>query len=151
MKTQVFKLLVASCLLLLSVAGNTQDAPAVPVNEERDCAQLLAMLEGGASAEDVVRATVATGLSLANATVYAMECGGESHRLAIVVAGIKLASTLAQAQVVADAVMATAGGDARVANAVRDAMIEVTESMPQPGVYVDEYTPTGGADVSPAS
>lgn len=154
MKTQVFTLLAASCLLLLPVAGNAQDAPDVPAaaaHEKRDCAELLAMLEAGESEETVVRAVVETGMSLSEATVYAMLCGGDSYRLAIAVAGVTLSSTLAQAQSVANAVIAAAGDNSDVAIAVREAVIVIAKGLPQPGVYVDEYTPTGGTDVSPAS
>lgn len=159
MNTQVFKLLVASCLLILPLAGNTQDAnvtpadpdaQAAPISEQRNCVHLADMLEEGASAEAVVRASAATGMTLEDATVYAMVCGGDSNSVAIAVAGVRLANSLAQAQAVANAVLVTAGRHGDVADAVNEAVLLVARDLPQPAIYVDEYTPTG-SDVSPAS
>lgn len=155
MPSPVLKLLAACCLLsmpIMSHAQDAQDAPAVAAVEQQppSCVDLLEMLHAGAAAEAVVRAVVATGMSLAEATVHAMGCGGDSYRNAIAVAGVKLASTLAQAQSVANAVIAAAGENSELAAAVRKAVDLVAEGLPQPSVYVDEYMPTG-TEISPAS
>jgi hypothetical protein len=91
-------------------------------------------------------------MSLAEATVYAMECGGDEHREAIATAGIEAAENLAQAQSVADAVLASAGQIRAVVAGVHAALQEYVRAMPQPDVYEDKYTPTGGdGAVSPAA
>jgi hypothetical protein len=50
---------------------------------------------------------------------------------------------------VSNAVLATAGQTGPVAEAARAALAEYARHMPQPDVYKDEFTPTGGG-VSPA-
>jgi hypothetical protein len=156
MKIRLIDVLLASALLIFPVVGNAQElnqaceVATTPMIEQRSCACLLRMLEDDASAEALVRATVATGLGLAEATVFALECGGENNQVAIAVAGVMLAGSLAQAQSVANAVLAIVSQSGEVADAVREAVGLVARELPRPGVYVDEYTPTG-TDVSPAS
>ena len=118
------------------------------VEEQQSCDNISELLAGGSSAGDVVRATMATGMNLVEATVFAMVCGGEANREAIATAGIEAAGNLAQAQSVAYAVLATAGQTGPVADAVRLAMDDYARHMPQPDVYQDEFTPTGGGVIS---
>jgi hypothetical protein len=118
--------------------------------EERSCDCLARMLDEGASAEDVVRVGIDADLDLAESTLFAMGCGGEDNQVAIAIAGVRLASNLSQAQTVANAVLANFGETGEIADAVREAVRLVARDLPQPGVFVDEYIPTG-SDVSPAS
>lgn len=138
------------CLLRMHAEGVATEAAVSTAVEQRSCSCLSSMLEDGGSAEAVVRANIDAGMDLSEATVFAMGCGGEDNRVAIAVAGVRLASSLAQAQTVANSVLATVGQTGEVADAVREAVRMVARDLPQPGVYVDEYTPTG-TDVSPAS
>jgi hypothetical protein len=176
MKIRLFELLALTALMIIPVVGSAQQAsdPAIPLTREQcdrqdppdspdasaaattlikeqcNCFVLLDMLEDEANAEDVVRASVAMGMNLSAATVYALECGGESHRTAIAVAGVRLANSLAQAQAIANAVLAAVGQNGDLSAALREAVALVARGLPQPNVYVDEYTPTG-PEVSPAS
>jgi hypothetical protein len=146
MKPSLRALFLFGLLAYIPLAAVAQD------EGERSCDAVLSLLAGGSSAGDVVRATVATGMSLAEATVYAMECGGDENREAIATAGIEAAGNFAQAQSVADAVLASAGQTGSVAEAVSAALQDYIKHMPQPDVYQDKYTPTGGdGAVSPAA
>ena len=128
----------------MPLAANAQ------ADETPSCEKVQAMLKGGNSVGDVVRATMGEGMTLVEATVFAMVCGGEDNRVAIATAGIEAAGNLAQAQAVANAGLATAGQTGAVASAVNRAMKEYAEHMPQPSVHEDDFTPTGGG-VSPAA
>jgi len=128
-------LFVSLALALPSMAAQA-DAPS--------CASLQQMLAGGSSAEAVIAAVAATGVNRADATVYAMDCAGDGSREALVAAGVAGADNLAQAQSVTDAVLAVAGENAAVINAANFALRDYIRQMPQPDVYEDQYTPTGG-------
>jgi hypothetical protein len=132
-----------ACIPVLVVAQVEASSP---------CENVRGMLGDGRSAGDVIRTIMETGMSLADATVYAMNCVGEENPQAIATAGIEEADNLAQAHVVAEAVLAVTGQTGPVADAVQVALQEYARHMPQPDVYRDEYTPTGGTGaVSPAS
>lgn len=116
------------------------------------CDSVRQTLAGGGSAAAVIAAATEAGMSRADATVYVMGCVGDDHPEAIAAAGVAAADNLAQAQAVADAVLAVAGENAVVTNAVNFALRDYIQHMPQPDVYEDKYTPTGGDDaVSPAA
>ena len=144
MKKVMLHVCLTSLLLAMPFAVSAQ------TGEKPSCELVQNLLEGGSSTGDVVRATVETGMSLAEATVFAMVCGGEENRVDIATAGIEAAGNLAQAQSVANAVLAAAGQTGAVAVAVNEAMEVYARHMPQPGVHQDDYTPTGGG-VSPAT
>ena len=144
MKIALRNLCLASLLALALLAAIAQS------DEMPSCEKVQVLLNNGSSATDVVRATMDKTMTLAEATVYAMVCGGEENRVAIATAGIESAGNLAQAQSVANAVLATAGQTGAVANAVNGAMKVYAEHMPQPYVHEDKYTPYGGG-VSPST
>jgi hypothetical protein len=138
--------LFLSGLLAIPLAVVAQD------EEKLSCDAVLSLLASGSSAAEVVRATVATGMGLAEATVHAIECGGDENQETIARAGIEMAGNLPQAQSVADAVLASVGQTGPVADAVQVALQDYIRYMPQPDVYEDKYTPTGGDNaVSPAA
>lgn len=135
----------AGLLLLPAIAHSqtlTEDAAAYQAVQN--------MLADGSSPSGVVDAMVSRGMTLSEATVFAMVSGGEQHRVAIATAGVAAADTLAEARTVADAVVATSGQSGPVAIAVREALHRYADSMPAPSVYEDDYTPTG-TGVSPAA
>jgi len=145
MKNPLLTLCLSGLLAGMPLAAGAQ----VPV--QASCDTVKNSLSGGSSAGDVVRATVETGMGLAEATVFAMVCVGDQNPEAIATAGIAAAGNLAQAQSVANAVLASAGQTGTVADAVRAAMQDYVRHMPQPDVYQDKYAPTGGdSTVSPA-
>jgi hypothetical protein len=145
MKNSLLTLCLSVFLVGIPFAAGAQEA------EQASCDTVKNVLSSGGSAGDAVRATMETGMSLAEATVYAMVCVGDQTPEAIATAGIEAAGNLAQAQSVANAVLASAGQTGAVADAVRAAMQEYVRHMPQPAVYQDKYSPTGGdSTVSPA-
>ena len=144
MTRQLSGAIIASFVLLQALSGYGQ------VEDPRSCEPVLSSLAQRASPEDVVSAVVDMGMTLGEATVFAMVCGGEANRVAIATAGVGLAGNLAQAKSVANSVLATAGETGPVASAVEVALQDYVENMPQPSVYEDEYTPHGGG-ASPAT
>jgi len=137
-------------LCLLSVLAAVNLPASAQPGEKPSCEKVQGLLKNGSPAADVVRATMDSTMTLAEATVFAMVCGGEENRVAIATAGIESAGNLAQAQSVANAVLATAGQTGAVADAVNGAMKVYAEGMPQPYVHEDKYTPYGGG-VSPST
>lgn len=146
MKDTLLKLCLRGLFIGVVLSAGAQAA------QQPSCASIQKSLAGGSSADAVIRTVVESGMSLADATVYALVCVGEENPEAIATAGIEAAGNLPQAQSVATAVLATTGETGPVAEAVRAAMHEYTRRMPQPDVYQDKYTPTGGDQVvSPAA
>ncbi len=144
-----------SSMPVLSVIAGLLLFPAIALSQTitEDAAAYQAvqsMLADGSSPSAVVDSMVARGMTLSEATVFAMVSGGEQHRVAIASAGVAAADTLAEARTVANAVVATSGESGPVAVAVREALNRYADSMPAPSVYEDDYTPTG-AGVSPAA
>jgi hypothetical protein len=144
MNRQLSRAFIAGFLLLHALCGYGQ------AEETRSCEPVQSLLARGTAPEDVVRAVVDTGMTLGEATVFAMVCGGEANRVAIATAGVSLAGNLAQAKSVANSVLATAGETGPVAGAVDAALQDYVKNMPQPSVYEDQYTPHGGG-ASPAT
>lgn len=148
MKKMVLSFAMAGVLGLQSILGTAQESARIDFSEAHNTVQ--SMLAAGSSGRAVVDATMASGMSLSEATVFAMVSGGESHRVNIAEAGISAAGNTAQALTVADAVLATAGETGPVADAVREVLQRDTALMERPSVYEDDYTPTG-AGVSPST
>jgi hypothetical protein len=135
---------LASLLALMPLAASA-------LENEAAYNDVISSLDGGATPGDIIRALVNDyDMTLAEATVFAMVSGGQANRVAFATAGIESAGNLAQAQSVAYAVKAAAGDTGAVATAVDQAIAKYAELMPQPSVYEDEYSPTGGA-ISPAA
>jgi hypothetical protein len=139
MKSIIHKALVV--ILLVS-------APfAVSAQENKAAIEAVdASLMSGTSHADIIRALTEEpyNMSLSDATVFAMNAGGDANRTAFVAAGIQSASTLPQAQSVATAVKASAGETGAVADAADAAMQEYARLMDQPFIHHDEDLPTGG-------
>lgn len=118
--------------------------------QQPSCEELQAILDDIAPASEAVKMTMASGLTLSEAAVYTLVCGGEVHRVEVATDSIMMSGNLAQAQSVASALVRTAGETGPVAVAVDQALREYARTVPQPGVHQDSYTPHGGG-VSPAS
>lgn len=149
MKTPFLNALALGAILMAPLSGSAQDVPGQqsPDVESSSCTELRDMLSEGASAKDTVLQAVASGMTLIEATVYTMVCGGDANRVAVATAGITLADNLAQAHSVANGVLAAAGKTGPVADAVTTALAAYARNVPQPNVHQDAYTPTG---VSPS-
>jgi hypothetical protein len=144
MRCAILNVFLASLLALMPLAASA-------LENEAAYNDVVTSLEGGTTAGDIIRALVKDyDMTLAEATVFAMVAGGQANRVAFATAGIESAGNLAQAQSVANAVKAAAGDTGAVATAVDQAIAKYAELMPQPNVYEDEYSPTGGA-ISPAA
>ena len=144
MKRTMLNVFLVSLLALMPLAASA-------LENEAAYNDVVSSLEGGTTPGDIIRALIKDyDMTLAEATVFAMVSGGQANRVAFATAGIESAGNLAQAQSVAYAVKATAGDTGAVATAVDQAMAKYAELMPQPNVYEDEYSPTGGA-ISPAA
>jgi hypothetical protein len=139
-------LLLAGFMALMPFAVSAQDSTAATE-------AVNASLMSGTSHADIIRALTEEphNMSLAEATVFAMNAGGDANRTAFVAAGIQSASTLPQAQSVATAVKASAGETGAVADAADAAMLEYARLMDQPFIHHDEDLPTGGGNRSPVS
>jgi len=118
--------------------------------QQPSCEQLKAILDDIAPASQAVLLTMDTGLTLAEAAVYTLVCGGENHRVEVATDSIMMSGNLAQAQSVASALVRTAGETGAVAIAVDQALRDFARTVQQPDVHQDAYTPHGGG-VSPAS
>ena len=110
-----------------------------------------ASLMSGTSHADIIRALTEEpyNMSLSEATVFAMNAGGEANRAAFIAAGIQSAATLPQAQSVAAAVKASAGETGAVADAADAAMLEYARLMDQPFIHHDDDIPSGGGAYNP--
>lgn len=153
MPNTLLRICLAGLLALGAAIASAQDTGAptsISEDEQESCTKIRNDLLAGSSPDQVVRATVTAGKTLAEATVFAMVCGGEDYRAAVAAAGVAAAGNLAQAQFVATAVMAAAGQTGPVADAVRAEVETYARNMPQPQVHEDRYTPYGGG-VSPAT
>ena len=116
------------------------------------CARVENQLEEGMAPTDVVTATVTSGKTLAEATVFAMACADQAYRVAIAEAGVALAGNINQARGVARAVAFAAGEGAPETLAARKALDKFIKTARPPAQYKSDYTPHGGGeDVSPSN
>lgn len=145
MKNRLFNSLLTVVLTLLPAWASAQS------EEDESCDEVEQMLEAGNSPAEVIAATVDSGMTVTEATVFAMVCGGESNRVVIATAGVGLAGSLPEARSVVVAVVATAGETSPEAAAVRQAYKAYEKTARQPEGYKTDYTPHGGGAVSPAS
>jgi len=134
--------LLAGLLACTGLAANAQPADSA-------AEAVGAALQQGAGYDAIVLSLTAAPreLSLPEATVTAMNAGGESNRIDFVKAGVGAAGDLPQAQAVVDAVRIAAGDGSQEAAAAFEALREYVRLMQQPDIYQDEYSPTGGATV----
>ena len=143
MKNTFLTVFFASLLALLPLGANA-------VENQAAYDEVISSLAASTAPADIISSLVENhGMTLTEATVFAMVSGGQDNRVAFATAGIGLAGNLAQAQAVANGVKDTAGQSGEVANAVDAAMEEYVRAMPQPNVYEEDYSPAGGG-VSPA-
>jgi len=110
---------------------------------------VTAALQQGSAPETIIRSLTGApyDLSLADATVTAMNAGGDASRIDFVKAGVAAAGNLPQAQEVVNAVRSAAGEGSAEAAAATEALQSYVRLMPQPDIYQDDYSPTGGAAV----
>lgn len=142
MKNSLITLCLATVLAFLPLAASAQE-------NSQAYSEVNASLTNGTSHSDIIRALIDNhDMTLSEATVFALVSGGEANRVAFATAGVGLASNLPQAQGVVAAVKATAGETGASAKAADVALDEYITSMPQPTVYENKYSPTGGGDVS---
>lgn len=143
MKTAMLNILLGSLLALMPVAVSAQDKAVYY--------DVTSTLEGGVAPGEIINTLMDDyGVTLVEATLFAMMNGGEANREDFAVAGIEAADNLAQAQVVADAVKAEFGFSGILATVVDGALLQYAKMMPQPKVYESDYWSSGGP-VSPAS
>ena len=145
---------VTCTLLNLCLAGVFAVLPltAVAVVEgDESCERVERLLQAGISAKGVVAEVVDGGMTLTEATVFAMACAGQDNRIAIATAGVALAGSLSEAQAVVTGVVAAAGETSQEAAAVREAFNTYKRTAKQPAVYEREHIPHGGFVVSPAT
>lgn len=128
-----------ACVLLMpvsfTVAQNTAgDAVSKALAEGKSPAAVIEMM----MAEPL-------NLSLEEATLSALDAGGEGNQSAFASAGIAAANNLVEAEAVASAVKA-AGVDPTIVDA---AMAQYVKLMDQPYIHHDAADPTGGGAYNP--
>ena len=144
MKHTLLRLTLLSLLISIPFGANAaMDAAAA-------CNTVQTMLVDGSTPADIIAVLKEDGRTLSEATVFAMVCGGEDNRVAFATAGVSSATSLMEAQGVVDAVLATAGQTGPVADALRVALTDYTETFPPPATYTGGNIATGGG-VSPSS
>jgi hypothetical protein len=144
-KCTLFGLCLSGLLFIQPLAANPQP------EEDESCQRVDKRLQGGDSAKEVITGVVDGGMSLTEATVFAMVCGGQGNRVAMVTAGVALAGSLAEAQSVVSGVIAAAGEGSPEAVAVHEAFNAYKRTAKQPAVYEKEHIPQGGFVISPAT
>lgn len=138
--------LAGACVLVLfSMAASAE------LETDPSCERTEQMLVVGSSPGDVVAAVVNDGMSLVEATVFAMVCGGQENRIDIVTAGVEMADSLAEARSVVAAVVAATGDSSPESAAARATLDTYEKTARQPDVYESDYIPHGGGGVSPST
>lgn len=139
MKTVLIRFCLAA-LLVLPFGANAM------MNETETRAVVTSMLAETRSAGDIISALMADGRDLVAATVFALVAGGQENRVAFAEAGIAAATSVAEAQSVVNALIATAGTNSPVAEAAALALTEYQNTMAPPGGYQGGGVATGGGD-----
>lgn len=132
-------------LVLFSLTASAE------LETDPSCERIEQMLVIGNSPGDIVATVVKDGMSLADATVFAMGCGGPENRIDIVTAGVEMAGSLAEARSVVAAVVAATGDSSPESAAARAALDTYEKTARQPDVYESDYIPHGGGGVSPST
>jgi hypothetical protein len=145
MRTTLLTAFFAGLLALVPLSASAMDSA---LEIEQVSTYVTASLAAGTSPEDIIRALDDYhGMTLSEATVFAMVAAGQANHEAFATAGIRQATSLEEAREVADAVRVV-DDSYHVATAADRA---VNKFIAQPKVYKDNYTNVGGAGVSPAS
>ncbi|MEP5570016.1 MAG: hypothetical protein ABJN62_19405 [Halioglobus sp.] len=128
------------CVLALSSIG-------VAVAQNTTADPISAALAEGKSPAAIIEMLTAdpSEMSLEEATLAAVDAGGESNQEAFAVAGIAAAGDLVEAESLATALKA-AGIDASVVDA---SMQQFVRLMDQPFIHHDGTIPTGGGNYTP--
>ncbi len=147
MKISLLPLFLAGLMAYLPLSATAL----MDKREARDT--VVNMLGESQSAAAVIAALVADGRGLIDATIFALVSGGEENREAIARAGIASAGSLAEAQSVANALIATAGATGPLADVVAQEMKAYRETLTPPSTYQGSGIATGGGGqaVSPSS
>jgi hypothetical protein len=132
-------------LVLFSLTASAE------LETDPSCERIEQLLVMGSSPHDVLAAVVNDGMSLVEATVFAMVCGGQENRIDIVTAGVEMADSLAEARSVVAAVVAATGDSSAESAAARAALDTYEKTARQPDVYESDYIPHGGGGVSPST
>lgn len=137
------KMLLTNCLLACALLMPVSFA--VAQNTAADAVS-AALAEGKSPGAIIEMLTVEpSGMSLADATLAAMEAGGEGNQNAFASAGIAAADNMVEAEAVVTA-LREAGVDPAVVDA---AMTQYVKLMDQPYVHHDGRDPTGGGAYNP--
>jgi hypothetical protein len=147
MNNTLTNLFLAGLLAALPPAVNAQ-----PEQEqvERSCEQVVDMLDAGDTAAEVVTAMVDSGMALAGAAVFAMECAPEQYREALAEAGVGLAASIREAESVVAAVTFAYGEGSAEAKAARQADQQFKKKEKQPRKHKVDHKPGQGSGVSPS-
>ena len=129
-----------ACALVVTSIGS-----AVAQNTTADA--INAALVEGKSPAAIIEMLIAepSGMSVEEATMAAVEAGGESNQNAFAAAGISAAGDLVEAESIATALKA-AGVDASVVDASMQGFVRL---MDQPFIHHDGTIPTGGGNYTP--
>jgi hypothetical protein len=151
MRTTPFTAFFAGLLALLPLSASALESEEVSTYVDSSLAAasyVVSSLAAGTSPEDIIRALVDShGMTLPEATVFAMVAAGQANHAAFATAGIRQAGSLEEAREVADAVQVV-DESIDVATAVGAA---VNKFVAAPQVYENNYSSVGGtAAVSPA-
>jgi hypothetical protein len=142
MQKTILTLSLSGLLSLLPLA-----AAGAEVGESEAYETVHTMLAQGSPHGEVIAALRGTeGMSLPEATVFAVVSGGEANQVDFALAGLAAAATLEEAETVVAAVLAAAGENGPVADAVnRELLAYRRRETPPPG-YGGHDRHYGGCD-----
>ena len=143
MKNRILQSCLAGLILSLSLAANAK------MDDAQARADVTIMLGEGSTAPEVIEALVADGRELVDACVLATGTVEDSRRMEFVNTCISSTTSTAQAQSVADALIAAAGDNTVLASAIAQVMSTYsTETLVPPSTYQGDGIATGGGTVS---
>jgi len=140
-------LVALMALFARSVSAVTASQEAV---RDETCQQLEQRLDAGQAPSVVITTLTESGMSRADATVFAMLCIGKEYQATIAAAGVHGAADLVEVRAVAEAVFAAAGASSLAVEAARTELGRKERLARQPSVYQGEYE-LGGGGVSPST
>ena len=144
MKQTILRLGVLSLLLALPLGANAM------MNEGDAYATVQSMLGSASLPVSIISTLKDDGRTRPEATVFAMVSGGEDNRVAFAIAGVESSTSLMEAQLVTQAVLAAAGETGPVADAVREAMHAYSKTLRPPTTF-DGGRIANGSGVSPSN
>ena len=143
MKNRLLQCCVAGLVLSLPVAATAK------MDDAQARADVTIMLGEGSTALEVIDALVADGRELVDACVLATGAVEDKRRMEFVNTCINSTTSSDQAQSVADALIAVAGDNTVLADAITQVMNAYsTETLPPPATYQGDGIATGGGTIS---